>query len=267
MPTVVTSEAFTLPCTEMWVDPAELLIEFPTLDPNDAEQIAVDATWLLSALSFDRFHGEQCIVDDYRIVTWPPAPSYTHPSARVRGWGRGPLRINLYHWPLKAIEDISIVDMCAGTIAATGIGTEITNWCQSARNEISLGCTTAWVPACTCSEHTIRVRYTVGNNVPAGAGREAKRLAIEMIKHLTGKPCNLPERITTITRQGATWTVLDPQDFLSKGLIGLPSVDRWLTGINGIGPARLIDGMTQHTIVNTTVVGCDSDCFAALEDP
>ena len=36
----------------------------------------------------------------------------------------------------------------------------------------------------------------------------------------------------TITREGITMTLLDPQEFLDKGRTGLPDVDRWLVLVN-----------------------------------
>jgi len=42
--------------------------------------------------------------------------------------------------------------------------------------------------------------------------------------------CQLPERVTSINREGISLTTVDPQTFLDRGLTGLIRVDEWLAG-------------------------------------
>lgn len=37
--------------------------------------------------------------------------------------------------------------------------------------------------------------------------------------------CRLPERVTSVNRQGVSWTVIDPQDFLEQGRTGIYEID------------------------------------------
>lgn len=69
---------------------------------------------------------------------------------------------------------------------------------------------------------------------PSTAGRAAvTALAVELNRARTGDgKCKLPQRVQTITREGITMTLLDPQEFLDKGRTGLPDVDRWLVLVN-----------------------------------
>lgn len=239
----------------MWVDPSVLASEFPDADAATLTQVALDVTWLLWRLSGERFHGAQCIVEDYDVT---------------RGNG---CMMDMEKWPVARIRSVSLVDICNTTIPATGSGTEITGWCRL-RNSVKLCCGSGSTlsdyrtnfgqgsRACGCyGTHTIRVQYSIRNNIPPGAGRAASRLAMEYVKSLRGKPCSLPERITTVTRQGATWTVLDPQDFLSRGLVGFAPVDQWLSAVNGKGWTKIRDPLTAHYLLGSTVVGCGSDCF------
>ena len=63
------------------------------------------------------------------------------------------------------------------------------------------------------------------------AGRiAAKALADQYLLAMTGsEDCELPQRVTQVSRQGMSWTLLDPQDFLEKGRTGIYQVDLFLT--------------------------------------
>ena len=44
--------------------------------------------------------------------------------------------------------------------------------------------------------------------------------------------CKLPERITSVSRQGVSFQVFDPQDFMNEGRTGLYTVDIFLKSVN-----------------------------------
>ena len=52
-----------------------------------------------------------------------------------------------------------------------------------------------------------------------------------------GGDCSLPERVTSVSRQGMSWTLLDPQDFLESGRTGIYEIDLMLASLN---PARAL---------------------------
>lgn len=79
---------------------------------------------------------------------------------------------------------------------------------------------------------TFEITLTVGTPVPAGGNMAAGRLACELAKACQGKPCALPSRVTEISREGVTMTLLDPQDYLEDGLTGINTVDQWLAAVN-----------------------------------
>lgn len=67
----------------------------------------------------------------------------------------------------------------------------------------------------------------------------AGRLASELIKSCTdGADCALPARVTTVAREGVTFSLLDPQDFLTEGRTGLYEVDLFLSAVNPAGLRR-----------------------------
>jgi hypothetical protein len=83
------------------------------------------------------------------------------------------------------------------------------------------------------------VTYTYGTGPPALGRIAAKALADQYILAMSNSDeCMLPQRVTQISRQGMSWTLLDPQDFLDKGRTGIYQVDLFLTTVNPDG-ARL----------------------------
>ncbi len=75
----------------------------------------------------------------------------------------------------------------------------------------------------------IEVSYIYGSQPPALGKMAARRVAIEFVKLWEGDTdCALPQRVTSVTRQGVTYTVLDSQDFLEEMRLGIYEVDLFL---------------------------------------
>lgn len=72
---------------------------------------------------------------------------------------------------------------------------------------------------------TWSVTLTYGKEVPEMVTLGAQEMACEIIKSCMGRPCKLPQRLQSITRQGMSATFLDPMEFISEGLTGLYFVD------------------------------------------
>lgn len=67
----------------------------------------------------------------------------------------------------------------------------------------------------------------------------AGELACEIAKAMTNdSSCRLPQRASSVSRQGVTITMLDPQEFLSEGRTGLYLADLWLAAVNPHGLSR-----------------------------
>lgn len=86
---------------------------------------------------------------------------------------------------------------------------------------------------------TWEVTYGRGLPVPVAGQNALGALACELCKACIGdKDCCLPERVTTIARQGLTMALLDPMEFLSSGRTGIYAVDLWLAAVNPKGRSR-----------------------------
>lgn len=92
------------------------------------------------------------------------------------------------------------------------------------------------VGPCYQTGRTVAVSYTYGlTALPVDVLRAITVLSEEMMAAANGNVCRIPERITSVTRQGVSWTVIDPGDFLDKGRTGIYEIDIVIGAIN---PAR-----------------------------
>lgn len=79
----------------------------------------------------------------------------------------------------------------------------------------------------------LEVTYTYGTGIPGGGRLAAKLLAQEFVKSWSGDDeCRLPDRVTNVSRQGVSFTVLDKQDFLDDLRTGILEVDLFLRAVN-----------------------------------
>ena len=87
--------------------------------------------------------------------------------------------------------------------------------------------------------NTWEVTYLRGLPIPEAGRRALAELACELcLACLNDSSCRLPKRVTTITRDGVTMALLDPQTFISEGLTGLYGVDLWIRSVNPRGLPR-----------------------------
>jgi hypothetical protein len=95
---------------------------------------------------------------------------------------------------------------------------------------------TAGVPWTPCN---VEVTYTYGSPIPAAGKMAARTLAIEFAKLWSGDDdCMLPQRVTSISRQGVSYTLLDSQDFIQELRTGVYAVDLFLKTVNPDGARK-----------------------------
>ena len=90
-----------------------------------------------------------------------------------------------------------------------------------------------WQPYAVLPMREITVNYTYGAPPPLQIGWAIEVYAKQLLLAMQGSnDCRLPRRVTNISRQGVSMTILDPLEFLEKGLTGLPEVDQVISMFN-----------------------------------
>jgi hypothetical protein len=83
---------------------------------------------------------------------------------------------------------------------------------------------------------SVDVEYQFGSKPPVMAQAAIAALATEIRKADEGdNSCRLPERVTSVTREGMSWSLIDPQDFLQDGRTGVYEVDLAIKSLNPMG--------------------------------
>jgi len=77
-----------------------------------------------------------------------------------------------------------------------------------------------------------RITYEFGRLAPHTGKLAALTLAAELGRALAGQKCGLPARVTSVTRQGLSFDMLESLEVLKEGLTGLYAVDQWILAAN-----------------------------------
>lgn len=96
-------------------------------------------------------------------------------------------------------------------------------------------------------ENTFSITVTYGKYVPYLVAQATAELACQLLKACVGAPCQLPQRVSSMTRQGVTVGFLDAMQFLDKGRTGIYIVD---LAINTFNPRRLQKNASVYSIDN-----------------
>lgn len=101
---------------------------------------------------------------------------------------------------------------------------------------------------------TFAVTYTWGAPLPPSGQAAAALYACELAKARVGdETCQLPERVTKISREGIDVQFLDPTDFITEGRTGIPAVDQWLKAVNPYNQPAPADVWSPDLPVNYRV--------------
>jgi hypothetical protein len=95
-------------------------------------------------------------------------------------------------------------------------------------------------PLAPTDDSAWEVTYLWGLPVPSVLQRAAGELACEWARSCVGAACRLPQRVTSISRQGVNVTLADVDQLLQNGLTGLTTVDQVIHTMN---PYRLVSRM------------------------
>lgn len=204
----------------LWISPSD------TIDPTGPyTDTAVEyASFVLFKLSGEKYNGIQTTTEVYTAGT---PLSITQSPVLVSGnvinlprLSNGQRELRLRGTPVRAIQSINymgrVLDPSEYTLRNNSylVRQHALPWVLDPVNELS-------------------VTYTHGTPPPSAGRRAAIRLANELILWDKGSAnCALPERISSVNRQGVSYTVMDPQEFISNGRVGIYEIDLFLAAVN-----------------------------------
>lgn len=214
-----------------WIELSDL--ESPA--SPEAENAIMAASSVLFALSGQRFGGVFTTTEQYVCETtgapvgcswdagenayWNPALgayAYVQNSPGGRRFGPGG-DIRLRGRPVRRVIELRV-------------GDEIVDPSQYGVYNRAILRPSAGVGWGVCSGPVVTYEYGAE---PSAMGRmAARKLADEFVKAFNGQECALPSSVTSVSRQGLSFSIYDPQDFLKDGVVGLYEVDLFLQSIN-----------------------------------
>lgn len=201
-----------------------------TVDPTGdiGEWAAQVASWILFNLTGKKYEGIKTVTEYYSQDTFLFTPYsaqvikgnfYNIPTGTNRYQGMTHLRLR--HQPV-----LSVATVKTGGRLIPANEYQLRNNAYLVRNQK--------IPWIADPVNEIEVTYTYGTQPPMAGKRAAIRLANEFIwNEIDDERCSLPERISSsISREGVDYTILDPQEFIEKGKIGIPTIDFFIAAAN-----------------------------------
>jgi len=200
----------------VWANP-EPLANDAGVELSLAEEAVREASWALWILSGRRLHAAGLRQDTYEMV-----------------WG-GRSTMRLVN-PLIEVTSVQAINPISGVIDDL----LHPDWYLVGRR--------IHIPL---QSGLCKIEYSVGSNLPPGTEFATEQLSREYLNARLGRKCRLPERITSVSRTGVSWTVFDPQDIIKQGMSGIPQIDTWLALNNPTQQrrsARIVDARRPRLI-------------------
>lgn len=221
--------------TPLWMDP-ELLARQGSLEYELAHEAAEFATHVLWALSGRRYTGVVTTTETYEYVASDATMSLVSSALSQRGTPvltngvvintaagscschtTGHAHLRLRGFPVQSVSSVVV----------NGSAVDRADYWLENRSVLSLKAPSRSNEICTAV-----VTYSYGTGIPAAGRSAAAQLARELFNAGTGGECALPDRVTSVTREGMSFTLLDNQDFLNDLRTGVYQVDLFLRAVN-----------------------------------
>lgn len=208
-----------------WLEPED------TIDPNGPDTMACieRACWILYKLTAEKYPGILRTTDCYNLenensVTVTPAVMNGN-MYNVFGktgviFENNNRRLRLRHSPVLKIYSI------------TQNGSVLPSASYQIRNNayITKADLSPWILQ---TNSDLCVDYNFGSKPPLAGKYAAIRLTNEFLLAIQDPDsCALPERVRSISRQGISIDMLDPQDFITEGKTGIYEIDMFIRAAN-----------------------------------
>lgn len=197
-----------------------------TIDPTGpyTESAVQFASFILYKLTGEKYTGTRTTTEVYTSDTG--TPNVTNPAVisgnmyNLPKFADGQRNLRLKNTPVRSVSSVIYQ------------GRELDPSEYSLRNNSYIVQTNS-VPWILNNVQELSVTYTYGTPIPSSGKRAAIRLANELIlAYMGSSACALPERISSVSRQGVSYTVLDPQEFINNGKVGIYEIDLFLAAVN-----------------------------------
>lgn len=205
-----------------WIDASD------TMEPNsELGAIAAQrASWILYMLTGQKYPGIQIHTDVYSFDTFAGGNAKFQPAMHegniynIPRNAYGIRRLRLRQTPVLSVDNVKY----------RGVDLSPTSYSLRNKAYIILNGGMEWF---LDPVNELEVTYEHGTPPPKAGISSAIRLANEFILSETDPAaCALPERVTSISRQGMNIAMLDPQDFLEKGRTGISEIDAFISAAN-----------------------------------
>lgn len=224
--------------SNLWITPEELGTTFEETEFSyEACKAASNLLWALSGRKYSgvttvteryvcatlsyrygpsvRNHKAELVLGDIYNIPYTDMDSYTavttdglSPQSRLRLRGR----------PVTKIHTIR---------NRSGVVVNPSSYYLVDHSTIQATTGSKWTPC------DIEVTYTYGVDPPTLGKMAARTLALEFCKLWNGDDdCILPQRVTSVARQGVSYTIIDSQEFIDDLRTGLYAVDLFLKSVN-----------------------------------
>lgn len=223
----------------LWVLPSDIdeTLDLETIDPEDVELLkeyetalaaCEFASQILWSLSGRKFHTGTISTERYVVnsrIAVPNIPGWV-PGRPVFDYNRGMYLVDPFYWNSSRVQ-------LAGTpVKSIGSVTTLTGEIISPSSYSVIN--RAFLQFESALPNGFEVSYTYGQEPPKAGRMAALTMARQFFFLWSGRDeqCSLPDRVTSVTRQGVSWVLLDNQDFLDELKTGIYVVDLFLRSVN-----------------------------------
>jgi hypothetical protein len=229
----------------LWVQPSEL---GDYANTEYAQEAAQTASYLMWAMSGRKFSGVTTVTERYTCVLRRSRMGESSKTTNAVLFGG-----TVYNIPsgefdfdeqssltVDGISPESRIKLRGGPVTRiisirnrTGAVLDPSYYYLVDHSTVQISAGAAWTPCNT------EITYQYGSEPPIAGKMAARTLGIEFAKlWADDETCALPQRITSISRQGVNYTILDQQDFIQESRTGLYAVDLFLKSANPDGARR-----------------------------
>lgn len=209
-------------------------------DPSSpyAEEAAKSASFILYKLSAEKYAGPRTATDVYISQGGQCSTCLADDSLVAAGISESAHR-HLYVPDTRTkIENLRLRGRPVTSVAAVvdSDGAELPTTSYRLLNAAYVRRTDG---RCWDFSRGVTITYSYGVYPPSIGVAAAIKLGNEFLKLYTdATDCQLPERVTAVSRQGISYTVLDPQTFLQDGRTGIYEIDLFLKAVNPTGAKK-----------------------------